>query len=135
MGSQSTSVTTDWSTTDWDALHRFAEALHAQLGAMRVLLFGSRARGNPHKHSDYDLIIVSPSFEQVNPLYRARGLRQVWYSVGGDGPMDLICVTPAEFEADRQQASLIAAVLGEAIDLLPSSQAECAEPDGSTSHL
>ena len=39
---------------------RFAERLRRDLGAERVLLFGSYARGTPHEDGDYDLIIVSP---------------------------------------------------------------------------
>ncbi len=115
---RTTSIIDDWSTTDWAALARFAQALRQQIGATRVLLFGSRARRNHHKHSDYDLIIISPRFDGIPLLNRGRGLRQIWYGVGGEGPMDLICVTPDELELDRQRASLIAAVLPEAVDLL-----------------
>jgi hypothetical protein len=131
MGQRTTSIIADWSITDWAALTRFAQALHDQIGATRVLLFGSRAHRDHHKHSDYDLIVVSPQFAHVRTLDRGRGLRQIWYGVGGDGPMDLICVTPEEFDLDRQRASLIAAVLPEAIDLLTSLPSERAVADSS----
>lgn len=131
MGTHPTSLMADWAATDWASLSRFAQALRERIGATRVLLFGSRARGNHHKHSDYDVIVVSPAFEYVNLLHRGRGLRQIWYAVGGDGPMDLICVTPQEFELDRHRASLIAAVLPEAIDLLASTAPEPISSDGS----
>jgi hypothetical protein len=123
MDRHATSVIGDWSVTDWAALARFGEALHDQIGATRVLLFGSRARRTQHKYSDYDLIVVSPQFASIHLLKRGQDLRQLWYGVGGDGPMDLICVTPEEFAMDRQRASLIAAVLPEAIDLLPTEEA------------
>ncbi len=51
--------------TDWAALRRFAEMLRDQFGAELVLLFGSRARGDERRESDYDFIIVSPRFGQV----------------------------------------------------------------------
>lgn len=84
-----------------------------------MLLFGSRARGTEGPDSDYDLIVVSPRFAAVEPLRRGIGLRQLWYDLGGEGPMDLICLTPEEFAAAKQRITLVAAVLPEAIELLP----------------
>ncbi len=101
------------------ALTAYAEQLREQIGAQRVLLFGSRARGQTDRDSDYDLIVVSPRFASVEPLRRAIGLRQLWYEVGGQGPMDLICLTPEEFAAAQRRITLVAAVLPEAIELLP----------------
>jgi predicted nucleotidyltransferase len=81
------------------------------------LLFGSRARGDEHGESDYDLNIVSPTFAAIPRVERSLGLRELWRDVGGEGAMDLICLTPEEFEAARHRISLVAAVLPEAIDL------------------
>jgi predicted nucleotidyltransferase len=105
--------------TDWEALRRFAKALHDEMGATRVLLFGSRARGQERRDSDCDLIVVSPRFAQISRLKRELGLRDIWYRVGGDGPVDFICLTQDEFDAASHRISLIQAVLPEAIDLLP----------------
>ncbi len=101
------------------ALLRFAERLRSELGAERVLLFGSHARGTAYWDSDYDLIVVAQRFESVSRFERPIGLRQLFYEVGGNAPMDLICVTPEEFEQARQRIGLISAVLPEAVDLLP----------------
>lgn len=100
------------------ALTRFAERLRQQIAAEHVLLFGSRARGDAHAESDFDLIVVSPAFAAVEPPRRAVGLRQLWYDAGGDAPLDLICLTPQEFADAQRRISLIAAVLPEAVDLL-----------------
>ena len=70
-----------------------------------MLLFGSYASGNPRHDSDYDLIIVSPQFAGVAPSRRGIGLRQLWYEAGGDKPLDLICLTPAEFEQEQHPPS------------------------------
>lgn len=104
--------------TDWAALRRFAAALRDRAGAQHVLLFGSRARGDAREDSDYDLIVVSPRFAVIPRVERSLGLRELWRSVGGDGAMDLICLTPDEFEAARRRISLVAQVLPEAIELL-----------------
>jgi predicted nucleotidyltransferase len=109
--------------TDWGALRRFAEALRAEIGATDVFLFGSRARGEERADSDYDLIVVSPRFAGVPSRQRARGLREVWERVGGYGSMDLICMTPEEFEAAKHRISLIQAVLAELVDLLAAAEA------------
>lgn len=100
-------------------LTRFAQTLRDQIGAECILLFGSRARGGARPDSDYDLIIVSPRFADVAAMQRGIGLRQLWYAAGGDGPMDLICLTPEEFVRAQRRITLVAAVLPEAIDLLP----------------
>jgi hypothetical protein len=104
--------------TDWAALKRFAASLRDELDASRVLLFGSRARGDERGDSDYDVIVVSPRFADVPRRQRAHGLRALWLRAGGHGPMDMICLTPAEFEAARHGITLIQAVFPEAIDLL-----------------
>jgi predicted nucleotidyltransferase len=101
------------------ALRDFARTLEQQHGAERVLLFGSRAQHRARPDSDYDLIIVSPQFRHVERVDRARGLRQLWYAAGGDGPMDLLCLTPEEFDVARDRATLVAAVLPHAVSLLP----------------
>lgn len=100
------------------SLRSFASSLRDQAGAEHVFLFGSRARGDARPDSDYDLIVISPRFEGLEPRARARGLRRMWYQAGGVGPMDLFCLTPAEFAESRMRATLIAAALPEAIDLL-----------------
>ena len=99
-------------------LRRFAECLRNRLGAERVLLFGSRARGTAERDSDYDFIVVARYFDDIHILDRGRGLRDIFYEVGGYAPMDLICLTPDEFEEARHRITLVAAVLPEAIDLL-----------------
>lgn len=102
------------------SLKRFAQRLRAELGAERVLLFGSHARGTAQPGSDYDLIVVAERFAALPRLKRAAGLRDIFYGVGGNAPLDLVCLTPAEFARARQQITLISAVLPEAVDLLES---------------
>lgn len=100
------------------ALERFARKLAVEIGACRVLLFGSRAREQIEPDSDYDLIIVSDQFSETDPLLRGIGLRPLWYDAGGEGPMDLICLTPTEFSEAHKRISLVATVTPGAIDLL-----------------
>jgi len=101
------------------ALRRFAERLRDELGAERVLLFGSQAGRRAGPESDYDVIVVAESFNSIPRLRRASGLRDRFYEVGGNAPMDLICLTPEEFDHARRGITLISAVLPEVVDLLP----------------
>jgi uncharacterized protein len=100
------------------ALSRFAERLREELGAERVLLFGSHARGNAARDSDYDFIVVADHYRSIRPLDRERGLHDLFYEVVGVAPLDFICLTPEEFEKARRSITLVAAVLPESIDLL-----------------
>jgi predicted nucleotidyltransferase len=101
-----------------DTLHRFAESLRREVGARHVLLFGSHATGRAAPDSDYDLIIVADAFASIPRSRRGIGLRDLFYDVGGNAPMDLICLTPDEFESAKLRATLVREVLPEAIDLL-----------------
>ena len=60
----------------------------------RIILFGSRARGRGHAHSDWDFLVIAdsdlPRYRRAAPLYRALSdLRQ---------PVDILVYTPAEVE-------------------------------------
>ena len=57
-------------------------------------------------------------------MKREIGLRDIFYAVGGNAPLDLICLTPQELEQARQRITLISAVLPEAVDLLPRRKAD-----------
>jgi predicted nucleotidyltransferase len=70
----------------------------------RVILFGSRARGDARKDSDYDLLIVA---DTDRPTYEVRVDARVAMM---DIPvsMDLIVLTPGEFEEELSWTSSVA---------------------------
>lgn len=82
-------------------VQRFAHLLHQEVGAERVLLFGSRARADARADSDYDFIVVADTFSGIESARRGVGLWELWYRAGGNAPLDLICVTPDEFALAR----------------------------------
>jgi uncharacterized protein len=79
---------------------KIVEAFHP----LRVILFGSRARGDYHEDSDIDLFIEMESDEK--PWKRRTKIRSLfdhqWW------PMDILVYTPAEV-AERQH-SLVSVV-------------------------
>lgn len=93
-------------------LRRFRSRIEQRLRVERLLVFGSRARGAQRPDSDYDLILVSPDFEGVRPLWRGQGLNVVWNDLHPGVDVEIICVTPREFEsaAARPTSWLHAAV-------------------------
>ncbi|MFQ5891105.1 MAG: nucleotidyltransferase domain-containing protein [Gemmatimonadota bacterium] len=94
------------------------EALPALLELYRpskVLVFGSRARGEALKHSDLDLVIVSDAFRDVAWLDRAvRVIEDCDVRFG----VELLCYTPEEYEQKREELGIVRTASREGIDLL-----------------
>ncbi|MFN8636037.1 MAG: hypothetical protein U0893_19490 [Chloroflexota bacterium] len=105
-------------TADGSAIVHFARRLHRDLGFEKVLLYGAFKREFVAKDYEYRLICVSSTFQQVDEFERQYGLHDVYFDVGGNGALRLICLTPEEFESAKKRITLVAEVLPEAIDLL-----------------
>lgn len=79
-----------------------------------ILLFGSRARGEYLKQSDYDLIIVSKDFKGVNFLERIYMLLELWeYNFD----VDILPYTPNEFQKKKNQIGIVNQAVKEGIIL------------------
>jgi predicted nucleotidyltransferase len=77
-----------------EELERFVRRLVDYFrGDVTIILFGSRARGDFNRASDYDLIVVSKRLKG-NPLRRTRPL----YALNEDFlEVDILAYTPSEF--------------------------------------
>jgi len=71
--------------------------------ARRVVLFGSRAKGNASPESDYDVLVVTPT--PLAPAARGAKLRTLLRGLGV--AFDLVVVTPEEYERLRQWKSTV----------------------------
>lgn len=93
-------------------LIRFLQAVGARFPLERVILFGSRARGDELLDSDYDLILVSPAFEGITWSDRVRTALDLW-----DLDVDLqpLCYTPAEFARKSAEISTVAEAIREGV--------------------
>src|SRR5450759_378716 len=70
----------------------------------RIVLFGSRARGDHQPESDYDLIVVLDT-----PLARGERDRPIRDALhGAEHHVDVIVYTPAEFERSRYDVGALA---------------------------
>jgi len=93
-------------------LSRFLQALSARFPLERALIFGSRARGDELLDSDYDLLLVSPAFEDLAWPDRLRAALDLW-----DLDVDLqpLCYTPSEFTRKSAEISVVAEAVREGV--------------------
>lgn len=94
----------DWETAGKEEVKRFLGKLRAELQPEAVILFGSRARGEAWKRSDYDFVIVSSAFEGVPWLERISRVVKLWDSLSA---IDALPYTPKEFAAKRRSSSVV----------------------------
>jgi predicted nucleotidyltransferase len=67
----------------------------------KIILFGSRARGDAGPHSDYDLLIIAPSHA---PRWKRTG--RLYVALAGSGvSKDIVWWTPEEADAWRNVKS------------------------------
>ncbi len=92
----------------------FARRLREEAGAQKVILFGSRARGDWIKESDYDFVVVSPRFEGIPFPFRPAEIRPLWKGSPG---VELLCYTPEEFERKSREISIVAEAVKEGVEL------------------
>lgn len=88
--------------------------LRQRLPALRVIAFGSRARGDALSTSDLDLILVSPWFAEMSFLKRPAAVMELLDYPAG---LELLCYTPDEFEEKRQELGIVRVAVEEGIAL------------------
>ena len=88
--------------------------LRARFAPLRVIVFGSRARGDALSTSDLDLILVSSRFASVPFLERPV---QVLESLDYPGGLELLCYTPEEFERKREELGIVCVAVKEGIEI------------------
>ncbi len=91
----------------------------------RVLVFGSRARGDALKHSDLDVLIVAEGFAGIRWLDRAfRVYQDCDIRVG----VELLCYTPEEYARKVEELGIVRTATVEGVDLLGGPPMRVAEP-------
>lgn len=95
-------------------LKKFKNELSAKFPIDKMILFGSRAYGKPHKWSDFDLIIVSKKFRRIDPLKRSLGFYDYWNL---NYPVDFLCYTPEEFNKLKKQITIVREAVKEGIEI------------------
>jgi predicted nucleotidyltransferase len=95
-------------------LERFLQLVGIRFPLERVILFGSRARGDELVESDYDLILVSPAFRDLSWDERIRAVLDLWHL---DVDLQPLCYTPEEFGRKAEEISMVAEAVREGVAL------------------
>ena len=95
-------------------LQQFRKALDKEIPIDKMILFGSRAWGKPHRDSDIDLIVVSPKFRRKRSFKRGLGFYTHWDL---DYPVDFLCYTPEEFNKKKKMIGIVQQAVKEGIEI------------------
>ena len=80
----------------------------------KIILFGSRARGDHLSESDLDILIVSAQFEGMNWRERIIGVFGEWDK---KQMLEPLCYTPEEFEAKKKQIGIVQQAVEEGVEV------------------
>jgi len=100
--------------TALDELRAKLPELQSAFHPQKLILFGSQARGTATEDSDIDVVIVSESFRDVKRPNRHRPFFKIlWH----DRSVDLICLTPEEYQRMREWPGVVGTADKEGIHL------------------
>ena len=96
-------------------IKRFIEKVRKKYHLETAIFFGSRARGDYFKASDYDIILVSSDFEGVFFSQRSAQMYDFWDYY----PLEIepLCYTPEEFEIKKKQIGIVKQAVEEGIEI------------------
>ncbi|MBI2451956.1 nucleotidyltransferase domain-containing protein [Candidatus Pacearchaeota archaeon] len=97
---------------DLEIVREFKEKLSRKIPVKKVILFGSRVKGEIHKWSDFDIVVVSDKFRGEKSYQRGIGFYSYWKE---DYPVDFLCYTPEEFERLRKKITIVREAVKEGI--------------------
>lgn len=83
---------------------RFAKKIEKRFSPKNIILFGSRARGDNFRESDYDVIIVSNKFCGTHFLDRMSQVYSFW---DDKCPLEPLCYTEEEFNKKAKAAGIV----------------------------
>ncbi len=95
-------------------IDRFLSRLRRAYRPEKILLFGSRARGEEVAESDYDLLIVSSRFRGM--CFRER-IVKVLRLVDRPSGVEPICLTPEEFEEGSRRITVVREAAREGVEV------------------
>lgn len=97
-------------------IERLIKRLKKNIRLERVILFGSRSRGNWLQDSDVDLLLVSPDFKGVHFTKRAESILRLW---DGKTRPEPICLTPEEYQERKEKITVVREAARHGITVYP----------------
>ncbi|MBI4147273.1 nucleotidyltransferase domain-containing protein [Candidatus Woesearchaeota archaeon] len=103
-------------TTTDPKIKDFVKRVQNNFKIAKAIFFGSRARGDHFKNSDYDIILVSQDFEGIFFTKRISMMYDFWRYY----PLEIepICYTPKEFSQKKKEIGLVRQAVKEGINLV-----------------
>ena len=95
-------------------LTSFKKSISKEIPLHSMYLFGSRAKGNPKRWSDFDILLVSGKFKKMPSYERQIGFHKHWTM---DYPVDFLCYTPEEFNRLKKQVTIVREAVKEGIEI------------------
>jgi predicted nucleotidyltransferase len=100
---------------DWR--ERLREVIKRRYPDAKIILFGSRVRGDYLRDSDYDVIVVSSSFKGKHFTERSSEVLKLLWRAGLRGDFEVLCYTPEEFEKKSRNLGIVREALKEGLVL------------------
>lgn len=95
-------------------VQKFKKNINKSIKVDKLILFGSRAKGNFHRYSDFDLIIISPDFKGVPWYKRPAKFYMIWNE---DYPIEILCYTPEEIKRRIDKVGIVSEAVKEGIEI------------------
>lgn len=96
-------------------LQEYLNNLQGSLEVEKTILFGSATRGEMHRDSDIDLIVISPNFQGMDFIKRLTLLTKLRRGMKRSAPMDIIGYTQKEFDRLSKESVVLAEAKEEGI--------------------
>lgn len=88
---------------DSNTIERLVNGIVQVANPLKIILFGSAARGDTSEGSDIDVLVVVP-----NGTHRRRTAQKLYRELTGMGvPFDVIVATPVDLETHKDNIGLI----------------------------
>lgn len=97
-------------------LQKYRKRVSKLVRLKKIILFGSRARGDSSEDSDVDVLMISEDFEGKKYFKRSPELYGLWdWSKGYE--VDIICLTPEEFRKKKKESVVIKEAAEEGVEI------------------
>ena|SRR3989338_1149169 len=98
-----------------EKLKEFKAEVSKYYPLQKMILFGSRATGRPRFDSDFDILVVSSRYKEMNVFLRGIELYNYWKL---HYPVDFLCYSPQEFEKlKKDPSSIVSEVMEKGIEI------------------
>ncbi len=95
-------------------LRSFLRLVTQKFHPEKIILFGSRARGDNLIESDYDLLFVSAEFEKFTMYER---MVEVYKLQDIPVVIDVVCLTPKEFKLQQKIDGVVSDAVREGVEI------------------